>query len=127
MRILLGLALAGLLFAYRSLGAAELDGSIWELKVRPKSLFAFSRKDTLVFERGRLSSSRFLSSGFLPGGYRLEKAPEDAARFEASLESGDGDQLDWRGEIRGDRMRGTLFLKSADGRISAYSFRGRRR
>lgn len=127
MKILLALALSLLAFAYRSLGSGGLDGSVWEVKVRPRALFALSRKDTLAFDRGRLSSARFLGSGFAPGGYSHDAARGAGGSFSASLARSDGSTLDWSGRVTGDRVKGELLLTSADGKSRRYSFHGRRR
>ncbi len=119
--------LISLFFAYRALGSAILEGSAWMVKVRAKSWFAFARKDTLVFERGRFTSARYLSSGFLPSGYSVQNLSEDKRRFEASLVRWDGSTLAWTGEVRGDRMKGTVVWTRVDGRTKKYAFRGKRK
>src|SRR3989338_2982707 len=107
-KFLLMTLLAALFFAYRALGSAILEGSAWLVRVRAKSLFALGRKDTLVFERGRFTSARYLASGFPPSGYSVQEFPGNERRFASSLIRGDGSTLDWTGEVRGDRMQGTV-------------------
>jgi len=124
-RLILAVALAGLAFAYSSLGSPALEGSSWEVKVRKDSLLALSHRDTLSFERGLLTSSLFLPRGFLPGGYAA-RVDRDGF-FEALQKSGDGSSLEWRGKIREDRVEGTVLLSRPGRRSTAYSFHGHRK
>ncbi|MFH2203594.1 MAG: hypothetical protein ABIJ96_10795 [Elusimicrobiota bacterium] len=126
MRVILAALLAALFFGYRALTSAALDGSVWGVRMRAKAVFALPKKDTLVFDRGRFTSTRHLSSGYLPAGYAALDQAGDRRSFSSSLLRGDGNVLDWSGEVRGDRMKGTVLLTRADGRRTRYSFRGRR-
>jgi len=125
-KFVLAAVLGALAMAYRSLGSVFLEGSSWDVRVRARSLFAFPRKDTLVFERGRFISSTYLSSGYLPGGYSAEDGLGKTSRFSASLIREDGSSVDWVGEITGDKMKGTVVWQKRNGARRRYSFKGRR-
>ena len=127
MKFLLGIVIAALILSYRGLGFAILDGSAWKVHVRARTLFSFPREDTLVFERGRFISARYLSSGYLPSGYSAADTPGNVSLFEASLMREDGSTVDWVGEVRGERMKGTVVWRRVGSRPKKYSFRGRRK
>lgn len=127
MKFILGFVVAALILIYRGFGFAALDGSAWQVRVRAKTLFAFSRKDTLVFERGRFTSARYLSSGYLPSGYSAAEISDEGSRFEASLMRDDGSTVNWIGEVRGERMKGTVVWTRIGARPRNFSFRGRRK
>lgn len=125
MKLLLAAVLAALLMMYRSLGTPALEGA-WDVRIRPKRLIGFSRKDRLIFDRGRMTSWRWLSDGFLPAGYNADEISAGLATWEASLTGDDGSVARWAGRIEGDRIKGTLVVQLPDGRVSEYSFKGRR-
>ncbi|MFA5140621.1 MAG: hypothetical protein WC728_15440 [Elusimicrobiota bacterium] len=126
MRLLLVLALAAIVFAYRSIAAGPLDGSAWEVKVKRDSFLALSHADTIVFDRGHLSSARSVSGGCLPSGYSV-RTDAGGASFESTQTGHDGSVMEWRGEIRGDRVKGSLVVTRANGKSKQYAFRGRRK
>ena len=113
-------------WAYQSFGWAELDGSAWNVKVRPKAILALSRRDTLVFDRGHFTSSKKLRDGFLPGHYSYDESSSDFGHFTAKQTGEDGSALQWQGVIRGDHVKGTLWRIHGD-KVEKFSFRGRRR
>jgi hypothetical protein len=124
-KLILAAALAGLAYAYCSLGSPALEGTTWEVKVRKDAFLAISHGDTLSFERGLFTSSRYLAKGFKPGGY-ASRGGQDGA-FQASQACGDGASLEWRGAVHGDLVEGTV-LWSRPGRESkTYAFHGRRK
>ncbi len=125
-RLLLLAAVGSAAWAYQSLGWAELDGSAWDVKVRPKAVFALSRRDTLVFDRGHFTSAKRLSEGFLPAHYSFDRSAEDFGHFTVSQKGEDGSTLQWQGVIEGDRVKGTLWRVTESG-VEKYRFRGRRR
>ena len=126
MRLILGVALAGLLLASRSFFTGPLDGSAWDIKVKRVSFLPLGKKDTLVFERGRFSSARMLASGYFPSGYNA-RTLEAGGSWEVSQIREDGSVLTWRGRVSGDRIKGTVTRRARNGRERSYSFKGRRK
>lgn len=126
MRLLLILALAALVFAFRSMAAGPLDGSAWDVKVKRDAFFALSHGDTLVFDRGHLSSTKGVSGGYLPSGYSV-RSEDGRAKFESSQLAQDGGSMAWSGEIKGDRVEGSLIVTRAGGKAKQYVFRGVRK
>ena len=127
MRLLTIVALGLAMFAYRSFGR-PLDGSAWEVRVRRDALFSLSHRDTLIFDRGRFSSMHKMKDGFLPSSYDAQaERSGSVATWQAEIPGSDGSLLDWRGQVEGDRMEGTLVWTRKDGTARSYNFRGRRK
>lgn len=124
MRLILVLALTLLIYAHRSLGMTEVEETAWEVRVGRAPFFPFASRDTLSFGRGRFTSARSLAEGFSPSGYKPAAGP---GAWQARLKGADGSVLEWRGAVRGDRIRGTVTVLRADGALKTYKFRGRRR
>jgi hypothetical protein len=126
MKLLLMAGLMSAFMAYRSFFSAGLDGSTWQVRIRPKTLFAFSSKDTLVFDQGQFTSSQQLTKGYLPAGYDYRAHNTKLGRFEASLVRDDGSIMDWVGEVRGEQVEGTV-IWTRGRKTRRYNFRGKRR
>lgn len=124
MKVLLILVLAFLIYAHHSLGISVLEETAWEVRVGRAPFFPFAKKDTLSFERGRFVTARSLAEGFSAAGYGAE-GPGGA--WSSRLKGRDGSVVEWRGTVRGDKMRGTVTVVRADGAVKTYKFRGRRR
>ena len=124
MQFLLIIALAFLIYAHRSMGLTALEDTAWEVRVGVAPFFPFAKKDMLSFGRGRFASARSLADGFVPGGYGALDIP---GAWQARLKGEDGIVREWRGTVRGDRIKGTVTVVRADGSIKTYKFRGRRR
>jgi hypothetical protein len=117
---------AALTFAYRRIGH-PLEGTVWDVQVRADSAFAFARRDTLIFQDGRLTSARWAGEGFAPAGYEAPGEEGGTSSWGAALSrNGQGTVL-WQGIARGDRIEGTLQRTAADGRTRRYRFKGVRK
>lgn len=125
MRELLFSLTAALRLAYATLIGGPMDGTSWEVKVKPESVFSFSHRDTLSFERGRLRVTGYLADGFSPSLYTSQNGEGDAERvFSASL-NGDQDRiLSWQGLISGERIKGFVVLWAKDGKFRRFTFKG---
>ncbi|MFA6091927.1 MAG: hypothetical protein WCU88_07760 [Elusimicrobiota bacterium] len=126
MRLLLAISLLLLVLAYRSFGG-PLDGTAWEVRMRKDSFFALPRKDTLAFDRGKLTSAGSLDDGFSPGGYSATAEEGGDAAWQARLDAPDGRMLDWSGTVEGDHIEGRMTLRKGEDRPKDYVFRGTRR
>ena len=127
MRNLFLLAVAVAALAYVSRDGRSLDGSSWAVRVKPDSFFSFSRKDTLVFDSGRLTVAGQAAEGFSPASYRSARGEaEGAVSWQASLESAGRGVAQWQGVVREDRIEGDVVLLRSDGKTKRYRFEGRR-
>lgn len=124
MRLFLVIALSALIYAYRNLGLTALEETVWEVRVGTTPYFPLGKKDTLAFDRGRFTSARALAGGSLPAGYR---GAEGAGGWEARVKNPDGSVSQWRGAVRGERIKGVVTVTRADGTVKTYKFRGHRR
>ena len=92
------------------------------------SFFSFSRRDTLVFQEGRLTVVGFVPAGFSPGAYSVQSGqdPKDTLWNAALYNDGKG-RIEWEGRIKGDRMDGTAVWHEKDGTIKRFRFKGTRK
>lgn len=90
----------------------ELEGTVWEVELIPA--FAGGRQelipDKLHFHNGRFYSEFFESKGFRSSNYFLVPQARGAALWQSAQASPKGESVSWRGEWRGDAMKGTVRL-----------------
>ncbi|MBI4377177.1 MAG: hypothetical protein HY549_12105 [Elusimicrobia bacterium] len=122
------MAAAGTLLAFKLL-SGPMDGTAWEVRVRPDSFFSLSQRETLVFDNGRLSVLGYLALGFTPALYiatNAEGAGGDHV-FSASLAHVEQGIISWHGLVRGDEIEGVALWWSKNGRLKKLTFKGRRK
>ncbi len=126
-KFLLGIvAAAGL--AYTRWAAGPIDGTSWEVKIKPDSLFAFSHHGTLRFEQGRLDASIPMASGFTPGSYRAENVAGSVGTvWSAALTEAQRGTFGWQGLIQGDQIQGIAVLWNLAGKPQRFLFKGTRK
>lgn len=129
MKKLLLVLLLALAIAYHRLARPPvMDGSAWDVRIKPDFFFSFSRKDTLFFQDGILTAAGYVSKGFLPATYVASSlGGAEPTEWEASLPHHQGGVLEWHGRVRGDRIDGTVLWRRTDGRVRRFTFRGSRR
>ncbi|MBI4387042.1 MAG: hypothetical protein HY551_06645 [Elusimicrobia bacterium] len=128
MRILLLFACLALLWIYRFFPGGAIDGTLWEVKVRPDVFFALSRRDTLLFQNGRMTSLKFASEGFLPARYKMTSFQEEkSGSWNVVFDRAKQETVEWRGAVEGDRMRGLVLWRRPDGKVRRFTFRGVRK
>jgi len=129
MRFLCLAALLALAFVYFSRGARpSMDGSIWNVKLKPSSILSFSRKDTLVFNEGQVASSAYAAHGFLPAAYAaVHNGERNEDAWNAVAASRQEGTINWEGLVSGDKIQGTLVWYKADGKVEKLSFAGFRK
>ncbi|MBI4347497.1 MAG: hypothetical protein HY553_11620 [Elusimicrobia bacterium] len=85
-----------------------LEGTAWKLLVErdavPEGLWT---TDLLVFGRKRFAALEYLTAGFSPSVYRVEREG-DAVRWSAELQAPSGHLVHFDGVRRGRRMTGNL-------------------
>ncbi|MBI5239623.1 MAG: hypothetical protein HY926_04065 [Elusimicrobia bacterium] len=123
--LLVAAAAVALGFAYRT--TRPLEGTSWEVKTKADSFFSLSRRDTLIFKDGCLTSARWAQEGFAPAGYDAAREEDKSATWGAALHHDRKGTVRWQGIARGDRMEGTLQWTAADGRTRRYRFQGARK
>ena len=102
-----------------------LDKTVWEVKVRADRIFAFSHKDTLIFEDGRLTVGSYADKGFLPAKYGAEAGDMGgAAAWQASLKQDGAGTSQWQGVAQGEGIEGTVLWIGKNGKTKRYTFKG---
>ena len=120
-RLLLG-AVAGAALTYYRLFGGPLEGTAWEIKLKADSIFSFSHKDTLIFDRGQLKAS-----GFSSASYDAKRVGGEVdAIWNASMTSAERGTMTWHGLVKGDKIEGVAVLWTKDGKQKRFSFSGKR-
>jgi hypothetical protein len=105
-----------------------LDGSSWKVKVRPDAAARAAGEkdfdDRLIFAGGELRSTACEPNGFAASAYAVETETEGLA-FETRQESPKEGTSLWRGQVRGERIHGTMRWTKPDGSVLSYAFDGR--
>lgn len=128
MRRLLFAVAAGLGILYAALFGGPMDGTSWEVKIKPDSLLSFSHRDTLVFQRGRMSAAGFLSEGFSPAVYSARAAEGGLSTvWNAALTHAQDGIVSWNGLVRGDRIEGIAVWWTKGGGLKRFTFKGVRK
>lgn len=128
MKKLLLAAVAALGLAYGRLLGGPMDDTAWDVKIKADHLFAFSKSDTLIFRRGRLSMAGFIASGFEPASYSAQRVDGDSETiWNASLEHPERGVVSMQGLVRGDQVEGVAVWWTKDGKLKKFTFRGSRK
>lgn len=101
----------------------RLEGTSWDLHLMPLSgsQAKSEKQDTVTFLEGKLSS-RMLSEDGYPAS-NISVTLGDSGPVWETMQTSDTEGVAfWRGEFRGDKMRGILSIKPKDGGSKDYSF-----
>jgi hypothetical protein len=119
-------AAAGL--AYARWFGGPMDGTAWDIKIRPDSMFGFSHSGTLRFDKGEVSALLPLADGFSAGVYRArDVSGSDGTVWSAALSEAERGVLSWQGFVRGDKIQGVAVLWRPDGKPQRFLFKGTRK
>ena len=126
-KILLTVAAAAGLAWSRWFGG-PMDGTSWEIKIKPDSLFGFSHSGTLTFEKGEVSALVPAAAGFASGVYRARgvDGPEGTL-WSAALTRTERGVMSWQGMVCGNEIQGVAVLWRPDGKPQRYLFKGTRK
>lgn len=114
--------------AYARLFGGPMDGTAYEVKVKADSFFAFSRRGTLVFEKGRLTAVTTLAEGFTPAVYHAQSGDDGIESvWNASLTHVEKGVMTWHGLVRGDHIEGVAVWWVKSGKPRRFTFSGSRR
>lgn len=97
-----------------------LDNSQWQIILRSVDGQSAEMNDSIYFREGKMTSEKFLKTGFKPTDYSI-KQYKDKIVWE-TIQAYRGTMASWRGEVRGEAMRGMLSLQSPDGSRQDFSF-----
>ncbi len=123
MKLLLLAAVAALAYQYYP---RPLDGSVWDVKVRRDVLLTWSRRDTLVFEGGKLAVAGPLAASVVPARYSTHGSG-DGMQWTATAAGDHGATLSWQGAVHGDAVVGTVLSTDSSGRVTRLRFSGARK
>ncbi len=122
--------LAALLFMPASASAGLLDGTAWEVQVKPTRQTAAKGakpfEDVLTFSRGRLTSRELKRSGIGAVDYSA-KGSKDFLNWETAPVLRERNKAEWGGVIKEENIKGTLKWVTRDGRVLYYYLNGEKR
>ena len=127
MRSVAVLFFAAVNLLYASVFGGPIDGTAWDVKVKQDGFFHWtSRRETLVFERGKAVIAGEVARGY---GAALYDAKSDDAgtAFSVRLSGDDRDPVEWTGRVVGDSISGVVVVRGRDGRVLRYVFTGARK
>lgn len=101
----------------------DLNNTKWGVKIIPMAGIGITRKDTLVFKDKKFLSDNFKLEGFTPTNYTLSVKDNGITVFE-TMQTKDKKTVFWRGELRGEVLRGIISARVIEGKTDDYSFIG---
>ncbi len=135
-RFLMLLVAAGLIFSIvnfssaqvlseKELSAAkkqELNGTQWNVTVKPLSGGGSAESDVIIFSDGQMSSKNLQSAGFEATDFTVRVEEDGTVIWETMQVDGKDNFAFWRGDINEGVMRGVLTQKDNSGRTFDFSF-----
>ena len=102
----------------------RLNGTAWSLDLRPMGGESGEKpqKDSMTFDERQVTSERLGKAGYGSSNYSLNITDEQKVIWE-TMQSKEGEGLVfWRGELRGEGMRGVLSEQPTGGTPKNFSF-----
>jgi hypothetical protein len=134
MRLLFAIGLAAFAYAYINhpnlastlTGNGPMDGTVWDVNIRPNSWFSLSHRDTLVFDTGRLTAVNYLASGYASGSYSAAGQGGEYS-WQSSFQRYGRESLSWTGHVQDNFVEGEIVQHDSSGRTHTLHFKGTRR
>lgn len=106
-----------------------LNGSSWDIHIIPKEKSEKTNvtNDILLFSDNKVISRSLEDNGFTPTHYNMTVNPDGKITWETMQRSESGEIIFWRGEWRGDEMRGVLNRQYPSGESKVFHFLGKSR
>ncbi len=110
--------------ALREKKRAQLDGSMWDIKLIPMSGKGARKTDVLTFQDNHFKAEKTAKGKFKPTNYTITVKETGVTVWETMQSAGKGETVFWRGEIvpAMDSMRGVVSIQHKDGTSENYSF-----
>jgi hypothetical protein len=127
MKNIAGIFFAAVSLLYASMFGGPIDGTAWDVKVKQEGFFHWSsQSDTLIFHQGKAVIASEIAKGYSPALYE-SKAEEGATAFSLILDGDGRDAVEWSGRVEGERIAGSVVVRSPDGRTQRFTFSGARK
>ena len=93
----------------------ELDGTEWEIETvaLPAAQATEAVKDRVRFQNGRFYSAHLQTLGFQDGTYFLVPKGNGVFNWQSAFSNAKGETVSWRGEWRGEVMKGVMSFRPA--------------
>lgn len=121
-------AFAAVNFVYAAVFGGPMDGTVWDVKLKEDGFFSWgSRRETLVFTRGRLIVEGEVAQGVPTPLYEAAAAAGEATAFAATLEHPLRGRWEWVGRAENGRLTGHINVVLPDGRVKRLKFWGEKK
>jgi REP element-mobilizing transposase RayT len=102
---------------------SQLSGTAWDIQLRGQADGA-ARQDRLTFENGQVRSRLLGAQGVAPSNYTLSTQADGSVVWETMQTDAAGAVICWRGEWRGQVMRGMITRQLPGQRTETLTFLG---
>ena len=104
------------------------EGTAWAIEWMPMSgpKGKGAIKDTLHFEKGKVTSAHLSGKGFPSTNFSARIGDDGTPIWETMQTSENQDVANWRGELHGETLRGIVSQKPVKGASEDYAFAGQR-
>jgi hypothetical protein len=121
-------AFAAVNFVYAAVFGGPMDGTVWDVKMKEEGFFHWgSRRDTLIFARGRMLVEGEVAQGVATPLYEAAAAAGEATAFAATLEHPLRGRWEWVGKADGEKVSGHINVVLPDGRVKRLKFWGEKK
>lgn len=121
-------AFAAVNFVYAAVFGGPMDGTVWDVKLKEEGFFHWgSRRDTLIFARGRMLVEGEVAQGVATPLYEAAAAAGEATAFAATLEHPLRGRWEWVGRAEGEKVSGHINVVLPDGRVKRLKFWGEKK
>lgn len=121
-------AFAAVNFVYAAVFGGPMDGTVWDVKMKEEGFLRWgSRRDTLIFARGRMLVEGEVAQGVATPLYEAAAAAGEATAFAATLEHPLRGRWEWVGKADGEKVSGHINVVLPDGRVKRLKFWGEKK
>jgi hypothetical protein len=103
-----------------------LNGTSWSIQVSPMAAEGGSpTQDKLDFVKGKLTSQKLSGEGYSSSNFTVTLKGNGTTVWETMQSKPDKSVAFWRGELRGETVRGVLSKRQPEGSMVDFAFSGR--
>ncbi len=101
---------------------AELNGTVWNIELRPISSKGKVEKDVITFSQDKIMSNNLTTLGYAATNFTVRLENDGTVVWETMQTSEKDGQAFWRGDIKDGVMRGVLSKRDKKNRGYDFNF-----